>query len=73
MPAIASSVRNKMKGYQQALRFTFRMAISCVLALGIGIYADDHLHTSPLFLIGLLVYAMIGNLYLLVKECGKDE
>lgn len=73
MQVIVSLVLNKMNGYHQAMRFAFRLAFACIISVLLGIMLDKWLHTTPLFLIVLLAYATIGNLYLLVKECSEDE
>lgn len=50
-----------------------RMTLSCVLALFVGMWLDTMLHTTPWILLVLLVYAIGGNLYLLMKGLSRDE
>ncbi|MEG0290902.1 MAG: AtpZ/AtpI family protein [Erysipelotrichaceae bacterium] len=67
------SARSKMREYQKAIKVISTMAITCVLALFIGHFIDQCLHTTPFFLIALLFYAIGGNLYQLFKDTGEDK
>lgn len=57
-----------MKGYKVATRFVTRIVVGSILALLIGNLLDKFFHTTPLFLILLLLYVLIGTGYLLIKE-----
>ncbi len=57
-----------MNGYKIANRFIVRIVLGSILAIFIGLKADEWLHTKPLILIVLLMYVIIGSLTLLVKE-----
>lgn len=56
-----------MKEYGKAIRFMTTMLLSCMLAVLAGLWIDDKLHTTPLFLFLLLAYAIGANFYLLLK------
>lgn len=73
MLAIEFLEQSNMNGYRQAMRFAVRMVISIVIMVLLGMMLDQLLGCSPLFLILLVSYATIGNLYLLVKECREHE
>lgn len=62
-----------MKDVYQALRFMSLMLVSCLFFVWLGHLADGFFHTSPLFLLGLLAYAIGSNLYLLIKKAGDDH
>lgn len=62
-----------MKDYQKAIRFLSVMALSCVLAVFGGNFIDQFFHTTPLFLLILLFYAIGGNLYKLLKDTGDES
>lgn len=59
-----------MKQAGMALRYIMTMVLSCVLALLLGLWLDDQLHTSPIFVLGLLLYAIGGSLYMMIKKLG---
>ncbi|MCI8540910.1 MAG: uracil phosphoribosyltransferase [Erysipelotrichaceae bacterium] len=59
-----------MKQAGMALRFIMTMVLSCVLALLLGLWLDEQLHTSPIFVLGLLLYAIGGSLYMMIKKLG---
>lgn len=62
-----------MKDVYQALRFMTMMLVSCLFFVWLGNWADGYLHTSPLFLLIFLAYAIVSNLYLLIKKAGDDH
>lgn len=49
------------------------MLMSCLLAVFAGLWIDDKLHTTPLFLFVLLTYAIGANFYLLLKGMKDNE
>lgn len=57
-----------MKGYKVATRFVTRIVAGSVIALFVGNWLDEALHTTPLFLICFLLYVLIGTGVLLIKE-----
>ncbi len=59
-----------MKQAGMALRYIMTMVLSCVLALLLGLWLDEQLHTSPIFVLGLLLYAIGGSLYMMIKKLG---
>lgn len=56
-----------------AQRFVSRMVAGCVLAVLLGYNIDNYLHTTPWIMFALLLYVIIGSLYILVKETGDDS
>jgi F0F1-type ATP synthase assembly protein I len=73
MLEIEFSERNNMSSYQKALRLISSMAVSSVLAIFIGNWLDGIFGTSPWILLALLVYAIGGSLYLLIKDLGDEN
>ena len=59
-----------MKQAGMALRYIMTMVLSCVLALLLGLWLDEQLHTSPIFVLGLLLSAIGGSLYMMIKKLG---
>lgn len=57
--------------YKIVQRFISRMAAGCLIAILLGNYIDETLHTSPFVVLALLAYVVIGSLILLVKEAGR--
>lgn len=62
-----------MKDVMKAMRFMTMLLFSCILCVLAGIWLDDQLHTTPIFLLVLLAYALGSNFYLLWKGMSKDE
>lgn len=62
-----------MSGYRKGLRALSSMLVSSILALVVGIWIDQWLHITPWIMLILLAYAIIGNLYILVKGTANDE
>lgn len=62
-----------MKDVYQALRWMSTMLFSCLISLWLGSLLDDFFHTSPIFLLMLLAYAITFGLYLLIRKAGKDH
>lgn len=72
MPEIGSSERNNMKQGSRVMRLTTTMALACVIAVFAGNALDEWLNTSPLFLLGLLTYAIVSSFYMMIKSLGND-
>lgn len=51
-------------------RFLSRMIIGLMISVLLGSWLDNQFHTSPLILILMVIYVIVGTLYLLVKEAG---
>lgn len=62
-----------MNGFKIASRFVSRNILGSIVAILIGMKMDEWLHTKPLFLIGLLLYVIIGSIFLLVKEISNGK
>lgn len=71
MQEIVFLVQSKMKEYYKALRFMMMILLSSILAVCIGIWLDQKLHTTPIMIILLLAYAIGSSFYLLMK--GWDQ
>lgn len=56
--------------FRKVQKFMGMIAAGSLLAVLAGNAIDGWLNTSPLFLIGLLLYVVIGSLVWLVKEYG---
>lgn len=61
-----------MKEGSQAIRMSATMALACVLAVFGGNSLDEWLDTSPLFLLGFLIYAIASSLYMMIKSLGNE-
>lgn len=62
-----------MKDVMKAMRFMMTLLLSCILCVIAGIWLDNKLHTTPIFLMVFLAYAIGSNFYLLWKGMSKDE
>lgn len=62
-----------MKAYQKAIRMVFTMALSCVLAIFLGLWIDEILHTTPWIMLLLLAYAIGGSIYMLIRSAGDED
>lgn len=51
-------------------RFLSRLVVGMIIAIFLGDFIDEQLHTTPFIMIALLLYVIIGSLYQLVKETG---
>lgn len=61
-----------MHDYHRAMRFIGTMAIASVLAVFIGHWLDEMLHTTPFLMLALLAYAIGGSFYQLLKDTGDE-
>lgn len=55
------------------MRFIGRMIAGVSIAVLLGNYIDDYLHTTPIVMMVLLLYIIIGSLYKLIKDAGDDH
>ncbi|WP_277556592.1 MULTISPECIES: AtpZ/AtpI family protein [unclassified Breznakia] len=55
------------------MRFISRMIAGVIIAVLLGNYIDEKLHTTPFIMIALLLYVIIGSLYQLVKDAGEND
>lgn len=62
-----------MKEYLKAIRFMTTMLLSCLVAVLVGLWLDEQLHTLPVCLLVLLAYAIIANFYLLLKGLREHD
>lgn len=69
MQETVSLAQNK-SGQTAVYRFIARLLIGLIGAILIGMLLDKLFNTSPIFLLGLLLYVILGSLFLLVKELG---
>lgn len=51
-----------------AQKFLSRMLAGCIIGVILGFNMDEFFHTTPLITFALLLYVIIGSLYLLVRE-----
>lgn len=56
-----------------AAHFTSRMVVGCIVAIFLGKYLDETFSTSPLIMFVLLIYVIVGSMYLLIKETGDTH
>lgn len=62
-----------MNPFKVASRFITRIVAGSILAIFLGMWLDSLIHTSPLFIIILLLYVIMGSLYLLYKELERGK
>lgn len=55
-------------GQTAIYRFLSRLVLGLIISIIAGSYLDRLLSTSPFILMGLLLYVIVGSLYLLVRE-----
>lgn len=55
------------------MRFIGRMIAGVIIAVLLGNYIDECLHTTPIVMMVLLLYVIIGSLYKLIKDAGDDH
>lgn len=56
-----------------AAHFTSRMVVGCVVSILLGGWLDEKLSTTPWVMFALLLYVIVGSLYLLIKETGDHD
>lgn len=69
MREIVSSVQSNMKPFQ----FPGFLLANVLFCLWIGYLLDSWMNTQPLFLVGLLIYAIVGSIVLLIKKGKKTN
>lgn len=69
MQEIASLAQNKNPN-TKVYRYLTRMILGLIASVLFGIWLDQQLHTLPLITLGLVIYVIVGTLYLLIKEAG---
>ena len=69
MQETVSSVQNSMKPFQ----FPGFLLANVLFCLWIGYLLDSWMNTKPLFTIGLLIYAIVGSIVLLIKKGKKTN
>ncbi len=52
----------------RAIRFTGTLLISLLLAFLIGFYIDQYMHTTPIGMLVLGTYAIVGNFIILIRS-----
>lgn len=62
-----------MHDYHRAIRFISTMAAASILAVFIGHWLDEMLHTTPIIMLALLAYAIGGSFYQLLKDTGDES
>lgn len=58
---------------KEVSKFSGRIIVGILVSIFIGNFLDKKFHTSPLFLIVLILYVVIGSLYLLIKEVNNEN
>lgn len=62
-----------MNGFKIASRFITRNVIGCLIAIGLGMKIDSMFHTTPWVMVVLIMYVIIGSLFLLTKEISNGK
>lgn len=50
------------------LKFVSRIVLGLVIAIFLGRYLDDEFNTTPLIMLVMIIYVIVGSLYILIKE-----
>lgn len=61
-----------MKALREALRFGMMLAVSLLTAVLAGLGLDRLLHTTPVFLVLLILYAIGGSIWRLYKKMEEE-
>lgn len=69
MQETASLARNNNPN-TKVYRYLTRMILGLLASIIFGLWLDQQLHTLPLITLGLVIYVIVGTLYLLIKEAG---
>ena len=62
-----------MNDYKWAFVWFSTFVGSCIIAVVLGMWLDQMLHTTPIIVLMLVAYAIIGNFYRLYKDMKKHE
>ncbi|OCN04768.1 hypothetical protein A4S06_10400 [Erysipelotrichaceae bacterium MTC7] len=57
----------------EATRFIGRVVLGSILAVLLGMWLDEKLHTTPWLMLALLLYVLVGSLVKLVKDVGDEH
>lgn len=58
--------------HRTTLKFVSRIVVGLIISILLGKYIDELLNTTPIIMIGLIFYVIIGSLLILIKE-SKHE
>lgn len=61
-------IRRKSMKHRAATAFSSRMIVGCIASVAIGSKLDAYFKTTPWIMFAMLVYVIVGSLYLLIKE-----
>ena len=50
------------------LKFVSRIILGLVIAIFLGGYLDKKINTTPLIMLAMIIYVIVGSLYILIKE-----
>ncbi len=50
------------------LKFVSRIVLGLVIAIFLGRYLDGKFNTTPLIMLVMIIYVIVGSLYILIKE-----
>ena len=59
--------------HRAATAFSSRMIVGCLFSVVIGNKIDQYLHTTPWVMFAMLVYVIVGSLYLLIRESRENS
>lgn len=62
-----------MNGFKIAQRFITRNILGIILAIWLGTKIDNIFQTSPWAMLILMIYVIVGSLFLLVKEISSGK
>lgn len=57
---------------RKALKFPYMVLGGLLISLIVGVVLDSYFKTSPLILLGLIFYTIIGSFLILVKDKKKS-
>ncbi|HEX8547681.1 MAG TPA: AtpZ/AtpI family protein [Cytophagaceae bacterium] len=71
---IPDKKKGQLNSYIQYSSFAFQMIATLCLAAWLGFKLDHHFKTvNPWFTIGLMLLAVVGSLYLLIKSLTSNR
>ena len=62
-----------MNGFRIAQRFITRNVLGLLISIWLGAKIDELFQTSPWAMLILMIYVIVGSLYLLVKEISNGK
>lgn len=59
-------------GSREVTKFVSRIVAGCIISIFLGSYLDDCFNTRPIIMFLLLIYVIVGSLYILIHDSKKS-